>query len=166
MDGFELLKIIRADKVYAKTPAIFLTSNASRDFITKGISLGIDDYIVKPFDIMELLARVDSVLRRIKKAEKQFCLGDVKVDLAGRQVYFRDQLVDFTPQEFSLIEVLIQNRNIALSRERLLDIAWGYEYVGDTRTVDVHICYIRKKLLWEGVIKTVYKMGYRLEVGQ
>lgn len=158
LDGFQVIKELK------DVPVIFLTARGAVEDRIKGLRLGADDYIVKPFDMMELQARVDSVLRRTLKMENQFCLGDVKVDLAGRQVYFQEQLVDFAPQEFSLIEALIQNRNIALSREKLLDIAWGYDYGGDTRTVDVHIHNIRRKLSWEETIKTVYKLGYRLEV--
>ncbi|MCL1948322.1 MAG: winged helix-turn-helix domain-containing protein [Turicibacter sp.] len=86
------------------------------------------------------------------------------MDLDSREVYYHGELVVFTPQEFALVEALITNRNIALSREKLLEIAWGYDYGGDTRTVDVHISGIRKKLGWEKIIKTVYKLGYRLEV--
>jgi DNA-binding response OmpR family regulator len=114
----------------------------------------------------ELLARVEAVLRRSNKADKQFILGDVRVDFPSRQVFFKETLLDFAPQEFLLIEALIRNRNIALSREKLLEIAWGYDYGGDTRTVDVHIHSIRKKLCWENSIKTVYKLGYRLEAGK
>jgi len=158
LDGFQVIKELK------DIPVIFLTARGAVKDRIKGLKLGADDYIVKPFDMMELQARVDAVLRRTQKAEKLFCLGDVRVDLIGRKVYFHDRLVDFAPQEYALIEVLIQNRNIALSRDKLLDIAWGYDYGGDTRTVDVHIHNIRKKLTWENVIKTVYKLGYRLEV--
>ena len=158
-DGFQVIQEIKE-----AIPTIFITALSSVQNRIKGLKLGADDYIVKPFDILELLARVESVLRRTQKTDKMFCLGCVKVDLSGRQVFYKDTLVDFTPQEFSLIEALIQNRNIALSRDKLLEIAWGYDYSGDTRTVDVHIHNIRKKLFWEDIIQTVYKMGYRLEV--
>ena len=102
-------------------------------------------------------------MRRTYRSDKLFELGEVKVDLSGRQVFFKGELVDFAPQEFLLIEALIKNRNIALSRDKLLEIAWGYDFGGDTRTVDVHIHSIRKKLCWDDTIKTVYKLGYRLE---
>ena len=159
MDGFQVIQEMRED-----IPIIFLTARGSVDDRVKGLKLGADDYIVKPFDMLELQARIESVLRRTNKADKQFCIGDVKVDLVGRQVFSKDTLMDFSPKEFLLIEALIKNRNIALSRDKLLEIAWGYEFGGDTRTVDVHIHSIRKKLGWEKVIKTVYKLGYRLEV--
>ena len=160
LDGFEVVKEI--DNI----PIIFLTArNAVCDRV-KGLTLGADDYIVKPFDMLELQARVETVLRRFHKADKTFTLGDVKVDLSGQQIYYKDTLIEFSPKEFLLLETLIKNRNIALSREKLLEIAWGYEFAGDTRTVDVHIHSIRKKLNWETVIKTVYKLGYRLEVAK
>ena len=161
MDGFQVVEEMRED-----IPVIFLTARDAVGDRIKGLRLGADDYIVKPFDMLELQARIESVLRRTHKAETLFGLGAVKVDLAGRQVFYESVLIDFAPQEFLLIETLINNRNIALSRDKLLQIAWGYDYEGDTRTVDVHIHNIRKKLGWEDVIKTVYKLGYRLEVKQ
>lgn len=157
LDGFQVIQELK------DIPVIFLTARGAVEDRVKGLKLGADDYIVKPFDMMELQARVESVLRRTQKAEELFCLGEVKVDLSGRQVFFNEEFVDFAPQEFSLIETLIKNRNIALSRDKLLEIAWGYDFGGDTRTVDVHIHNIRKKLSWEDTIKTVYKLGYRLE---
>lgn len=161
LDGFQVLEELMED-----IPVIFLTARSAVEDRVKGLRLGADDYIVKPFDMEELQARVESVLRRTHKADKQFGFGDVLVDLSSRQVFYKNEIVDFTPQEFLLIEALIKNRNIALSREKLLEIAWGYDYGGDTRTVDVHIHNMRKKLGWENVIKTVYKLGYRLEVGR
>jgi DNA-binding response OmpR family regulator len=160
-DGFQVLAELRAE-----IPVIFLTARSAVEDRVRGLRLGADDYLVKPFDMTELQARVESVLRRAHKADRLFELGDARVDLSARQVFFKGNLVDFAPQEFLLIEALIQNRNIALSREKLLEIAWGYDYGGDTRTVDVHIHTIRKKLGWENAVKTVYKLGYRLEAGQ
>ena len=160
LDGFQVLDELRSNNI----PIIFLTARSGVDDRIKGLKLGADDYIVKPFDMLELQARIEAVLRRSHKADKLFCLDDVKVDLYARQVYVGERLVDFTPQEYLLIETLIKNRNIALSRDKLLEIAWGYDYGGDTRTVDVHIYSIRKKLGWENKIKTIYKLGYRLEV--
>jgi len=159
-DGFEVIRKIDF------TPVIFLTARGAVEDRIKGLKLGADDYIMKPFDMLELTTRVEAVLRRTQKAEDSFCLGDVKVDFQSKQVFLYDALVSFTPQEFLLIEALIKNRNIALSRDKLLEIAWGYDYGGDTRTVDVHIHNIRKKLNWEDAIKTVYKLGYRLEVAR
>jgi len=159
LDGFQVIQQLSSD-----IPVIFLTARGVVSDRIKGLQLGSDDYLVKPFDMLELQMRIETVLRRTQKSENQFFLDDVKVDLASRQVFYKDERVDFTPQEFLLIETLIKNRNIALSRHKLLEIAWGYDFGGDTRTVDVHIHNIRKKLSWEKVIKTVYKLGYRLEV--
>jgi len=158
MDGFELMRHVRG------TPVIFLTARSSLSDKVKGLSLGADDYLVKPFEMLELLARVDAVLRRTKKASRHFELDGVYVDFESRQVFLHGRPVECTPKEFDLLEVLIQNRNIALSRDKLLELAWGYDYLGDTRTVDVHIQKLRKKLAWDHRIKTVYKIGYRLEV--
>ena len=159
LDGFQVIRRINKD-----IPIILLTARGAVGDRVKGLKLGADDYMIKPFNMEELQARVESVLRRTQKIEHLFQLEDARVDFSSRQVFYKHQLVDFTPQEFLLIEALIRNRNIALSRGKLLEIAWGYDYEGDTRTVDVHIHNIRKKLAWEKVIKTVYKLGYRLEV--
>lgn len=161
LDGFQVIEELRHS-----TPIIFLTARDSVHDRVKGLKSGADDYIVKPFDMLELQARIESVLRRVHKADNSFSLGDVKIDLSSRIVYYKDVLVDFAPQEFFLIEALIKNRNIALSRNKLLEIAWGYDSEVDTRTVDVHIHAIRKKLGWENVIRTIYKVGYRLEARQ
>ncbi|MCL2372745.1 MAG: response regulator transcription factor [Defluviitaleaceae bacterium] len=160
LDGFQVMEEVR------DIPVIFLTARSDVGDKVRGLKLGADDYIVKPFDMLELQARIETVLRRFNKADRLFSFGGVEVDMAGQQVFLEGALVDFSPQEFLLIETLIKNRNIALSRDKLLEIAWGYDFGGDTRTVDVHIHAIRKKLGWEDVIKTVYKLGYRLEVGK
>lgn len=160
LDGFEVIRHAN------KTPTIFLTAKDGLTDRIKGFSLGADDYLVKPFEMLELLARVEAVLRRTQKTESYFEIEDVKIDFNSRQVYYNGQLVECTPKEYNLLEVLVQNRNIALSRERLLELVWGYDFEGDTRTVDVHIQKLRKKLGWEDRIKTVYKVGYRLEVKQ
>lgn len=158
-DGFQVLEHLTTD-----VPVIFLTARDGVGDKIRGLELGADDYMVKPFEMLELIARVDAILRRTKKATNHITIGEVVVEMDSRLVYYNGILVDFTHQEFNLIEALIKNQNIALSRERLLQIAWGFDYMGDTRTVDVHIHTIRKKLGWENVIKTVYKLGYRLEV--
>jgi len=158
LDGYEVFQQLRG------TPTIFLTARSSLSDKVKGLTLGADDYLVKPFEMLELLARVDAVLRRTKKEGKSFELDALKIDFESRQAFLNDKPVDCTPKEFDLLEVLVINRNIALSREKLLELAWGYDYVGDTRTVDVHVQKLRKKLDMESRIKTVYKMGYRLEV--
>lgn len=158
-DGFQVIQ-----QLIKEIPVIFLTARDAVGDKVRGLNLGAYDYMVKPFDMLELQARVEAVLRRTQKTDNHFKLGEVTVAMDSRLVWFKGIIVDFTPQEFNLIEALTKNRNIALSRERLLEIAWGFDYMGDTRTVDVHIHTIRKKLEWENVVKTVYKLGYRLEV--
>ncbi|MCE3203854.1 response regulator transcription factor [Paenibacillus sonchi] len=159
MDGFEWMR----RRCHPGVPVIFITAKDSLADRITGFELGADDYIIKPFEILELLARINAVLRRSVKEEEGFLAGDVEVHLQARKIYKSGQLVELTAREFELLEVLIQNRNIALSREKLLELAWGYEFEGDTRTVDVHIRQLRKKLGWEERINTVYKLGYRLE---
>lgn len=156
-DGFEVYQ--EAEGI----PTIFLTARGGLKDRVKGLKMGADDYIVKPFEMLELLARVEAVLRRTGKSGREFCFSDIRVDFESRQVEKGGAAAECTPKEFELLETLIRNRNIALSRERLLELVWGYDYEGDTRTVDVHIQKIRKKLGLEEQIKTVYKLGYRLE---
>ena len=158
MDGFEIIKRISG------IPVIFITAKDGLEHRLKGLSLGADDYIVKPFEMLELLARVEAVLRRTKKQSTSFSLDQTEVDLLGRTVKVDGMEVDLSPREFELLEVLIRNQNIALSRDKLLELAWGYDYFGETRTVDTHIQKLRSKLKWENRIKTLYKLGYRLEV--
>ena len=159
-DGFSLME----QKIFKKKPVIFVTAkNATADKV-KGLKLGADDYIEKPFEAIELLARVEAVLRRTGSAQRVFEIDNTVVYLDRRTATVNGSPVVLTNREFELLEVLIKNRNLALSREKLLDLAWGYDYYGDTRTVDVHITKLRKKLKLEHAIKTVYKHGYRLEV--
>lgn len=160
LDGFGVMEQIAPLKI----PVILITArNALSDRI-KGFELGADDYIIKPFEILELLARINVVLRRNEQASAVFLCDDVEVRFTERQVRVGQLPVELTAREFELLEVLIRNRNIALSREKLLELAWGYDYAGETRTVDVHIRQLRKKLGWEERIRTVFKLGYRLEV--
>lgn len=157
VDGFTLIKSIR------NTPVIFLTAKTSIENRVEGLNLGAEDYIVKPFALDELLARIHVVLRR-KESNGLFELDDIKVDLTNKKVELDRKIIDLTPQEFNLLEVFILNKNIALSREQLLSQAWGMDYLGEERTVDVHVQRIRKKLKLETSLKTVFKFGYRLEV--
>lgn len=159
MDGFELLPYI----VERGIPVIYLTAKASLTDKVKGLKLGADDYITKPFEAVELLARIEAVLRRNGRQREEFTLKGVQVRLQERSVLRDGEPVELTAQEFSLLEVLIHHCNIALTREQLLEKAWGYTYNGESRAVDIHIQRLRKKLDWEDVIQTVYKYGYRLE---
>lgn len=159
-NGYEIAK----EFIECGVPIIFLTAKDSTMDKVKGLKLGAEDYIVKPFESLELLARIEAVLRRFGKKDETFEYNGVKVDFSERKVFVNGQDVDLTAQEFSLLEVLIRNKNLALSREKLLESAWEYDYYGDTRTVDIHIQKLRRKLNWEDVIVTVYKYGYRLEI--
>ena len=156
-DGFAVKARLQPDQ-----PVIFVTAKTSLDDKLHGLGLGAEDYIVKPFEVLELLARVDTVLRRTSRNATCFEFRDLKVDLSARQVLRAGLPVTLTPQEFALLEALVVNRNLALSREKLLALAWGYDYEGETRTVDVHIQRLRKKLGLEKEIQTVFKVGYRL----
>lgn len=158
-DGFSVMRQAKGQ------PTIFLTARDSLNDRMTGFSLGADDYIIKPFEMLEMLARVEAVLRRTQTIASTFQLDKVLINFDSRQVYREQELLDLTPKEYELLEVLVKNRNIALARERLLELVWGYDFEGETRTVDVHIQKLRKKTGWENRIKTVYKMGYRLEAG-
>lgn len=158
-NGFEIV----GEFVKKNIPVIFLTAKGDTSDKVKGLKLGADDYITKPFESMELLARIESVLRRKGHNNNIFRLKDVEVDFSQRLVKLRGEVVELTAQEFNLLEILVKNKNLALSREKLLEDAWGYDYFGDTRTVDIHIQRLRKKLNLEDKILTVYKYGYRIE---
>ena len=160
IDGFEVIKRIPS------APIIFITAKDGLEHRLNGLKLGADDYIVKPFEMLELLARIEAVLRRTQKHTAVFSLENAVIDLTGRLAKVNGIEVDLSPREFELLEVLIKNQNIALSRDKLLELAWGYDYGGETRTVDNHIQKLRSKLGWENHIKTLYKLGYRLEVKQ
>lgn len=159
IDGFSLLNSVPKD-----TPVIFLTARGNLSDRVKGLHLGADDYILKPFETVELLARIEAVLRRTHRSHKVFSLDGTVVNLESRTVTVDGHEVELTLREYELLEVLIQHKNVALSRDKLLKMAWDYDYLGETRTVDVHIQKLRQKLRWNNRIKTVYKMGYRLEV--
>ena len=156
--GFDLIK--RTDG----TPVIFVTAKGGLEDRLRGLRLGADDYIVKPFEILELVARVDVVLRRTHATSNSFAFDDIRVEFDSRKVYKNGEEVGLRPKEYELLEALIRNRNLALSREKLLNIVWDYDYAGDARTVDVHIQKLRKKLGIDERLKTVYKTGYRLEI--
>lgn len=158
LNGFEVLEQVKG------IPTILLTARKGVEDRVKGLVMGADDYLTKPFEMLELLARVEAVLRRTKKDEDTFVIDHVTVEFHSRRLFLKEAEVECTPKEFELLEVLIKNRNIALSREKLLELVWGYDYIGETRTIDVHIQKLRKKLELEKRIVTVYKLGYRLEV--
>jgi len=159
IDGYELLEYIKP----MGTPVIFITAKGAVNDRIKGLKLGADDYLVKPFQIGELLARVEAVLRRYGKSEKQFVFADVSICTDSRQVIKSGNNIDLTVKEFDLLLELVRNKNVALYRDRLYEKVWGEEFFGETRTLDSHIQRLRKKLGWEERIKTVFRIGYRLE---
>ena len=144
-------------------PAIFLTALGETADKVKGFERGADDYIVKPFEMTELLLRVEAVLRRTHKNEQRYKIDDLEVDFEAKTVTKGGVPVELTMQEYALLETLLKNRNIALSRQKLMREAWDISFMGETRTVDVHVQRIRKKLGLDDRIKTVYKLGYRFE---
>ena len=156
--GFEIMEYIES------TPVIFVTAKATSSDKIKGLRLGADDYITKPFDIIELVERVKAVLRRTKADTSVFEFDDIRIEFDNRRVYKNGEEIPLKPREFNLLEVLVQNRNIALSREKLLNLVWEFDYEGDTRTVDVHVQRLRCKLGISERIQTVYKTGYRFEI--
>lgn len=159
MDGFVLMERIKSYEI----PVIFLTAKNSVFDKVNGLKLGADDYMVKPFEAIELLARIETVLRRYGKEDNLIEFKNVKLFVDKREVTADGAPVELTPKEFDLLLVLMKNKNIALTREQFLDRVWGAEYYGETRTVDMHIKALRKKLKLYDYIKTIYKIGYRLE---
>jgi two-component system alkaline phosphatase synthesis response regulator PhoP len=160
INGYELFDYIHP----LGTPVIFITAKTDINDRIRGLRLGADDYISKPFQVGELLARVEAVLRRFGKSERKVELYGVTIDLNSREVRKDDQLIELTVKEFELLIQLIQNKNVALRRSWLYERVWEGEYTGETRTLDTHIQRLRKKLEWEDHIKTVFRIGYRLEV--
>ena len=144
-------------------PVIFVTAKESVLDRVKGLRLGADDYIIKPFETIELLARIEVVLRRYNKNNNYIKFKNIEVDTKQRSVKLNDKEVYLTVKEYELLILLLQNKNMALSRDQILDRVWGFEYGGETRTVDIHIQRIREKLDLKNNIKTVFKVGYRLE---
>lgn len=159
LSGFELMEYIRPLKI----PVIFLTAKASLDDRMTGLTSGAEDYMVKPFEIVELLARVNIVLRRYHKTEKLLQIDDITVNVENQSVIKAGQTVELTPKELELFILLLRNRNITLFREKIYEEIWGTEYSVESRTLDLHIQRLRKKLELGDMLKTVFKVGYRLE---
>ena len=159
IDGYDLLEYIRPLEI----PVIFLTAKSDVRDKVRGLKLGADDYLTKPFDTIELLARVETVLRRYHKTDRLIQLADLQIDTLSRQVRKGGQEIPLTKKEYELLLLLAQNKNVALFRETIYERIWGGGDMGDSRTVDLHIQRLRKKLGWESRIVAVYKVGYRLE---
>jgi len=160
IDGFELMEYIRPMEI----PVIFITAkNAVADRV-KGLRAGAEDYIVKPFEIVELLARVDVVLRRYHKNEAILRVGELEIDTYAMRVSRGGEPVELTPKEYDLLLLFAQNPRRALYRETIYERVWGEEYQYGSKTVDLHVQRLRKKVGWEDRLRAVNKVGYRLEV--
>ncbi|MGL4450790.1 MAG: response regulator transcription factor [Sarcina sp.] len=168
MDGFEVCKEIRKDSVIGNTPIIMLTAKGEEIDKIVGLEIGADDYMTKPFSVRELIARVKAQLRRnsgVKVESNVVNFGDVCVNLQTREVRKAGNLVDLTLKEFEILKILLKNKGSIITREVLLDRIWGYEYIGETRTVDVHIRHLRQKIESDDknpmFIQTIRGVGYK-----
>ena len=158
INGYELMDYAKA----CELPVIFLTALGSTEHKVKGLRMGADDYLPKPFEIVELLARVEAVLRRYHKTETMIQVNNVTIDTASHRVTLDGEEIYLTPKEFDLLLLFARNKNRALYRETIYETVWGGEYMGQSRTVDLHVQRLKKKLHWEEMIVAVYKVGYRL----
>ena len=167
-DGYDVCKDVRSNSEIRNTPIIMLTAKSEELDKILGLELGADDYITKPFSVRELLARVKAVLRRFSISEPEsnvLVFENLTADFDKREILVNDKKLDLTLKEFELLEILIRNKGKILTRDTLLDKIWGYEYIGETRTVDVHIRYLRKKIELDDknpkLIETIRGVGYR-----
>lgn len=167
MNGYEILKQMRQKKLNKETPIIILSAKDQEVDKIMGLDLGADDYMTKPFSVLELAARIRTLLRRTKKESDTIEQGILRIDVDQRIVHVQDQVVELTFKEFELLKYLASNAGRAISREELLNQVWGYDFVGETRTLDVHINSLRKKLgpIGRNYIKSVRQLGYRFSTG-
>ena len=168
LSGLEILSLLRDDKTTATTPVMFLTAKSTELDKVTGLDGGADDYLTKPFGVLELISRVKALLRRssIQKTEDEDILkaGNIVMKRGEHRVYLDGNPVTLTLKEYELLEYLMRNEGLAVKRETLLSEVWGYDYFGESRTVDVHIRHLREKLDPEGkIIETVKGLGYRIE---
>ena len=160
INGYELLEYIKTKEI----PVIFITAMGDLDDRVKGLRAGAEDYITKPFEMLEVQARIETVLRRYHKMEDTIEIFDTTIDLSSRTVMQGGKQIMLTWKEFELLLFFVRNKNIALYRETIYENIWDSDYMGDSRTVDLHVQRLRKKLNWGDKIQSVYKVGYRLEV--
>lgn len=159
INGYELMEYIRPLQI----PVIFLTARDSLDDRMKGLTSGAEDYMVKPFQVIELLARISIVLRRYHKTESILTFRDIVLDVENQTVKKAGIEIELTPKELELLILLMRNKNITLFREKIYEEIWGLEYSVESRTLDLHIQRLRRKLNLGDDLKTVFKVGYRLE---
>lgn len=160
IDGYELIDYLKQFEI----PVIFVTAKTSVPDIVKGLKLGAEDYITKPFDLDELLARMETVLRRYHKTERMLEVGKLKIDTLSRTVLVDGVLIPLPAKEYDLLLFLVRNKNIALYREVIFEQVWQEPYLGNTRTIDLHIQRLKKKLDLGDYIETIYKVGYKFKV--
>ena len=163
-DGWSVCRSVRKE---SDIPIIMLTARSDEGDRIFGFELGADDYVTKPFSIKELMMRVKALLKRSRNisGEEKTALGDITIDSKAHKVYVKDKEVDLSPKEYDLLHYFSQNVGIAVTREKILDKVWGYDYYGDLRTVDTHVKRLRRKIYISDVkIETIRGMGYRLEV--
>ncbi|MFL0247067.1 response regulator transcription factor [Candidatus Clostridium stratigraminis] len=171
IDGYDVCKEVRKDNSISNLPIIMITAKSEELDKILGLELGADDYLTKPFSIRELLARVKAVLRRttIMPLDKSFRFDNIIVDFEKHEVIKDENRVDLTLKEFEVLEILIKNKGRVITRDFLLDKVWGYEYIGETRTVDVHIRHLRQKIEEDDksprYIETIRGVGYRFNFG-
>ena len=165
MDGWEVLKTIRK---YSQVPVVMLTARSEERDELQGFSLGVDEYISKPFSPKILVARVEAILRRSNGVSSDVLeVGGIRIDKAAHQVTIDGKEVDLSFKEFELLTYFVENEGIALSREKILNNVWNYDYFGDARTIDTHVKKLRSKMGAKGeYIKTVWGMGYKFEVNE
>ena len=161
MDGLEILRRLRADRATADVPVIMLTARTAEMDRVEGLESGADDYVVKPFGLMELQARIKAVLRRTRRESPVLRCGDLEIDSSARTVHKGGVPVELTYKEFELLRLLASHRGAVLSREEILRTVWDYDFTGETRTVDMHIKALRQKL-GDDVIATVRGVGYKM----
>lgn len=163
-DGLFILDWLRHNS-YKDTPAIMLTAKDHEIDKVKGLDLGADDYITKPFSILELCARVRAILRRVSQDDSTIIEAKgIRIDKISRRVYVDDSEIELTYKEFELLAYLVQNKGIVLSRDKIMSEIWGFDFEGESRTVDVHIAFLRQKLGKKGqYIKTIRNVGYKME---
>ena len=158
-DGMSLIGPLKENGI----PSICLTAKGDVVSKVQGLKLGAEDYMVKPFEVLELLVRMEKVLERTGKMKRQMEFGSMTVDLITHRVYENGKEIHLRPMELQLLTVILKNRNVVLRREKLLDMVWGTDFLGETRTVDVHVAKLRKKLVSCQAIVTVPKGGYLFE---
>lgn len=159
LDGFELLPYMQKHHI----PVIYVSAKADVQSRIQGLRLGAEDYLVKPFDILELLVRIEKVLARSFPAETQLVYGNITVDINSHAVYRDTEQIFLKPMEYELLCTFMKHPGMVLTREKLLHQVWGDAYIGETRTVDVHVAALRRKLGLSSQLTTVFKLGYRLE---